>query len=236
MRGWWTVGWIGVVACADVVSGPVLPAPPPVVEAVLVAGATTVTARVGSTDRWTDPESGQPAPLHPVRLWLESAGQAARFDSTPDSAGYYRARLPIVAGARYELHGSVAGLELRGATTVPGPLVLFEPGGDTIPLPLGRIARFRIRWSAPGASSLVTTDGYFVAGPAGGAGPATRDSIADFVIAPPDRAADVSIEWWAENADLDGYLSAGAAGRSNLEGAFGVLGGASRVRRVLRWR
>jgi hypothetical protein len=217
------------------VSGPELPEPPPLVEVVLVAGSGVVTARVRSTaaaDR-------DPTPLGPdqVTLWLEAGdGASARFDRIPDSAGYYRAALPVTAGARYELRGVVGGVPTRGTTIVPGPLVLLEPPADTIPLPLGRIARLRIRWQAAGASRLLATDGYFVAAEGLGAVTATRDSIVDFVVAPPEQPGDVAVDWWAENADLDRYLSGGGPPRSNLEGAFGVLGGASRARRILRWR
>jgi hypothetical protein len=154
----------------------------------------------------------------------------------PDSAERYVAAIRIDAGVTYRLDGTIDGVQVDAETTVPAPLELVVPAADTIDFADGQIQQIPIRWRAPGASLLLSTAGFFLLQPAGsGALPRTRDTVTTLILAPSGTAVD-SVELWALNPDADRYLFDLRSPRGNVRGGFGMLGGAARARRIVRWQ
>jgi hypothetical protein len=234
VAAWLTVGLAG---CADLVDLPEGLPPLLVVESLLVAGSASAELRVTMVPALGSEPWEAPAPS-PVSLRLVSArGARVDFNLVPDSAGLYRAVVSIVGGARYRLEGTVGGRTIAAETTVPAALEIVRPADDTIPLPLGSVARVPLRWRSRGATLLVSAEGQFPFGrPGTGVARVTRDSVAELLLGPPDEAADRSIDFRALNRDAERYYFDPISPRTNVVGAFGVLSGAAPARRVVRWR
>ena len=193
-----------LAGCADLIDLPD-PAPPPIlIEAVLIAGAPLADFRIS---RATPLESTADPPIAvaAVALRLARAGRTSMpLWPDPDSAGRFRASLPIEAGARYRLAGTVDGVAVEAETTVPNPLEIIAPAGDTIALESGRIQQLSFRWRAGGASILTSPSALFLLEPAGsGAAPRTRDTVGTLLLAPLPAPGDQPIEFWALNQDAD---------------------------------
>jgi hypothetical protein len=225
------------VGCADLVDLPEPAGPELLIEAVLVAGANEGNFRVVRVFPGEGAGPNTPVPETAVSLRLAGPdGSVTELVPAP-GLGRFRAAMPIAAGARYLLRGSIEGRAISAETVVPQQLRLTEPAGDTVTLALGQLHRLAIRWHSPGASVLTVTDALFQVLPPGtGVAAETRDTVGELIVAPPTGATDLVLEFWAMNPDVERYLYDRSSPRGNLQGGFGLLGGAATARRVLRWR
>ena len=222
------VALLMALACQNVVEHS-NPARTPLIEAMLIAGTASTDVRI----RWLEPDRSDPTdvPDNDVSLILvEDAGGKAALEPVPDSTGHFAARLPIRAGHRYSLAGTVGGRPVGASTTVPVGFTILAPAGDSIRLrasgasadgPYGIVP---FRWSSEGGSLYAIESGYVV--PAASHTTALSGELLLF---------GRRLRLLAMNRELAGYLYASPA-ETNLAGAFGVLGAAIEVRKAIVWQ
>lgn len=219
------------VGCSDTVTVPDEP-PPPTIEGLLLADSSRSTFRIVWPTWGHAPDGDTPIGADSVSLTLEGPGGRASLTPDPNSGGLFRVTLPIRAGERYRLEGTVAGRRIHAETTVPRRFRVESPA-DTIELGVPPPASITFRWSSEGATA------YFARGARldilASAQGATRDTAGLVYFDPAPGASSTSYTLFAVNLDADQYLFPYPAGRSNLEGGFGYLGGAIAVGRVVRW-
>ncbi|MCC7132167.1 MAG: hypothetical protein IT352_05950 [Gemmatimonadales bacterium] len=219
--------------CAHVVDAPPPAARLPLVEAVLVVGTAPTPFRIG----WVDSSQAIPVlPIDPADVQLDLIGPGARRSlvADPDSAGRFTVDLPIAAGTEYRLAGTINGQPVAGATTTPSGFSVVAPTSSPIVLPATPgVAQFvDYRWETPGATLVLADSAFFPPGYS-----VTRVDRGRLAIL--GRAAGMTgptIQLWALNLDADRYLFGTPAPATNLEGAFGLLGGALARRLEVTWR
>lgn len=231
--------WSGVLAAsAAAACGTVVELPPPgdrtpVIEGLLLADSTTSLFRIVwelNPGQGLDPE---PVPDDQVQLELAGAtGPAARLVPVADSPAFHRAALPILRGGRYRLAGRLAGRNVTAVTTIP---VRFDVAEPTDPLVLrpDAIGRPAFRWSASGAAAFYARGARL--------SPAieinTRDTVGYLAIEPPPPGTTATaLTLYAITREAEAYLFDLVAPRTNVEGAFGFLGGGIAVGRTVRWQ
>lgn len=203
----------------------------PVVEGLLLADSATSLFRVTWALR-SEHQRAEPIAPELVRLRLSGPTGSAPLVAAADSPGFLRAALPITRGAVYRLVGRVGDREVEAVTSVPARFEVAEPR-EPLWLRPDSIGRPPFRWSAVGAS------GFFARGArlSPGVRIDTRDTAGFLILERPDPGADSTpLTFFAISPAADDYLFGGPHPRTNIPGAFGYLGGAIAVRRVVRWR
>ncbi len=220
--------------CAHVVDAPPPAARLPLIEAVLIAGVTPTPFRIG----WIDSSLAIPVlPVEPADVQLDLVGPGGgrqRLEADPDSAGSFTTTLPVTPGATYQLTGTIAGRRIEGTTRIPDAFTIAAPATDTVTLvgPSGETVAFDYQWQANGAALVVTDSAFFPPGYS-----VTRVERGRLVvIGRPAGSLGPTLRLWALNLDADRYLYGVPAPATNLEGAFGVLGGGLLRRRAIRWQ
>ena len=212
--------------------------PVPAIQALLIAGQGQHAFWV----EWTTPadqpyaDTTRPVAASDVRLEIERPdGSTAAV--IPDAAvpGRFTAALSIIPGEAYRLAGSVAGHVISASTTVPSPLILYEPAGDPI--------------QPEAAGCTLLCDLPYRVSPHRGAGYgfflASRDPLRGFegatitrdtvgVIRLVARSSPSQLMILALDPAAAGFLGGtGAAG--NITGAAGLFGSATAVYRTVVW-
>lgn len=213
-------------ACSNLVDPPP-PTRTPFVEAMLVADSRQSTVRVGWLDS-TRP-GASPVASADVALSLESdAGDTVPLEAVPEP-GLFIARLKIDAGSRYRLSGTIGGRPVSAATTVPARLEVAQPVGDTLHLTAdgtaanGPYRTLPFQWSASGAALFALESAYVIPTAE------TTTAAAGLMLVFGHQLRIVAM-----NRDLAEYLHRTPAA-TNVTGGFGVLGGASEVRKEIVW-
>jgi hypothetical protein len=217
-------------ACATVVDPPLIGDRVPLVEAVLVGGDTAATFRLG----WVDPVAGLSAlaaePIAPdaVALWLSGPTGPPVSLAPTDSAAWYLALIPLVAGTSYSLSGTIDGRSIAASTTLPANFIIDSPEELIDVGRSGRVMPFR--WRADGATVYLADHGVF--------GESqfhhTRDTVGSIQITAPPTTRRLTL--WALNSDGERYLYQRTSPRGNVTGALGVMAGALRAARDFAWR
>ncbi|MEZ4589406.1 MAG: hypothetical protein R2909_23770 [Gemmatimonadales bacterium] len=206
--------------------------PPPVIEALLLADSNQSTFRIVWPTWGDDPGGDTPVGTDSVDLTLEGPDGRASLVPDPGTAGLFRAALRIERGKRYRLAGTVADRRILAETTMPTRFLVGWPA-DTVLLPTRPPASLPFRWTSEGATA------YFARGARldilSSAQAASRDTSGLVYFDPQPGASSLGYTLFAVNLDADRYLFSFPAGRSNVEGGFGYLGGAIALERVVRW-
>ncbi|MGE0440755.1 MAG: hypothetical protein AB7L66_09100 [Gemmatimonadales bacterium] len=227
------MGVFGILAagCGNYVDLPAAE-PLPLVEAVLIGGATEPEFRI----EWLTPgEDSRPAT--PAETTLELVGPtgapvALRPTGVP---GRFSASLsaPIEAGGRYRLQGTVAGQSLVAETTLPASFRVVVPADTLFATdPIDDLAEAEFRAEAVGATIFIADSAAF-----GPGGFATRQAVDTLRIPPPSTGRTITrLRVQALNRDGDRYLYAGDRAATNVAGGFGVLAGALERTLVVIWQ
>jgi hypothetical protein len=224
MRVWWLLILSGCLGTLDLPSRP----PTPILEGLLVAGASSHRIRVS----WLIPDSGRwAAPPSDVHLTLsDDQGNTVPLRPT-DTAGQFIAELLGRAGRHYRLDGTVGEARITAETTIPADLVLIDPAADTVSVdPAVEPISMTIRWRSDGATALTADSGSFFPGY-----DMTHDSVAQLTL---DGFMGDSVRrtltFRGFNGDADRYLFGRSAGTSNVRGGQGAFGAVILVTRILR--
>lgn len=217
--------------CRDTVNVPD-DRPPPVIEALLLADSIRSTFRVVWPTWGNAPGGDTPVGTDSVVLILEGPDGRASLVPDPDTAGLFRVALPIRRGEHYRLAGTVAERRILAETTIPTRFVVGWPT-DTVLLPTPPPASVAFRWTSEGATA------YFARGARldvlSSAQAASHDTSGLVYFDPRPGASSLGYTLFAVNLDADRYLFSFPAGRSNVQGGFGYLGGAIALGRVVQW-
>lgn len=207
----------------------------PVIQGALIAGADSQFFRL---DWALDPDSGwdghpRPIAASDVALTISGTNGSQPLVFRPDLySPAFVVTLPIYGDSLYTLSGTVAGLPISATTRVPHQLVVLTPSSDTvhiaadaciglceIDLLLLPTSRALVLNSLTSAGTVFSTDVLEV--------PYRTGLVAN-------SPSVTGIEIIALGSELAAY-QLGDTPVSNIEGAFGVFGGATRVRKTVVW-
>jgi hypothetical protein len=192
--------------------------------------------------------TGRPVDESLVDLWLVGpTGDSIRYDPT-GSAGEFAAVATVSAGETYHLSGTIAARPVTAQVSLPGALVVRQPAGDTLRLPLEDAVFHHVpfAWRAESAASyqalLVDDDGtthtaFVVRGTASAAVllDIAPDTTGELLIIPPTQGvpdtAPLVILGYDRTAA--GFFSSTTKG--NVHGAFGLFGAAAKTEKVVVW-
>lgn len=228
----------GLAVSAAAACGTVVELPPPgdripVVEGLLLADSTTSLFRIVWEVNAEQGLDAEPVPSDQVHLELAGrTGPAARLVPVADSPAFHRAALPIVRGGTYRLAGRLAGRSVTAVATIPLRFDVMEPT-EPLVLRADAIGRPAFRWGASGAAAFYARGARL--------SPAiqlnTRDTAGYLAIEPPPPGTTTTaLTLYAITREAEAYLFDLVAPRSNIEGAFGFLGGGIAVGRTIRWQ
>ena len=221
-----------LAGCGNLVDLPEAGPPLPLVEGLLIADSAAATFRLV----WTDPPGTDPAvaPIPPgqVALALTGPGGRAPLEPVADSAGYFRARLPIERGGSYRLEGTIADRPVRAQVTVPARFDLRAPA-EPIAIARDGFTPVAYRFDADGAAAFMATGARFRST----FSVSTRAPSGELFVDPPAPGAEQStVVLFAITREADQYLFSRPTARSNVAGGFGYLGGAISLTREVRWQ
>lgn len=223
----WLLFLSSLSACNNIVNVPSDPGSVPVVEAVLIAGTTTSSARLA----WTDPTGvdplGRPVNSAEARLQLTDLDTGANAAFLPDAAklGVFTASLPITAGHRFRLAGNVADRSIEASTTVPTDFRIEQPDSD--PIDARQLVTFR--WSSRGATLFGADRVLF------GRSSSAYTTATSGTFRIREEGLRPYVDLLALSPEAERYLLDGAIPESNIRGGTGMLAGAIVVRRALAW-
>src|SRR5438093_6098898 len=125
---------LGLCGCRAEIGAPAAGALP-VIQALLVAQDSLQTAWV----EWRIPADSafgvEVRPVAPALVQLSIVlpdGSSVPFTPVSGVPGRFDAAVTVTPGSRYDLAGTVAGVAVSSATTVPGPLDIRIPARDTV--------------------------------------------------------------------------------------------------------
>lgn len=237
--------WITLIlltACGDFSSDIPAGSSEPVIQMLLVAGALQ---QVASVEYSAPAESvvaviARPIAAESVALVLETSDHVPLpLQPVPGVAGRYYVDLTIEPRATYRLMGSVTGRTIEAQVTVPGPVIVDQPAGDTLRLSSGG-AQVPYAWHAAGAAAygVEVSDGA-----RSWNGRVVRDTVGALGISPlvigrPDTAE--LLVWAYESAATAFFLAVSEVRPrpGNISGALGGFGAATRADppKVIIWQ
>lgn len=190
--------------------------------------------------------TGRPVDESLVDLWLVTpSGDSVRYAPT-GLAGEFAAAATVSSGQRYLLSGTIAARAVTAQVSMPGVLVVGEPAGDTLRLPLDGFLSIPFAWRAESAASyralVVRDDGTmhraFVVRARDSSGllldiaPDTMGQL--LIIAPSLGAADTArLVIFGYDRTAAAFFSSTTKG--NVHGAFGLFGAAAKAEKVVVW-
>lgn len=224
----------------DAAIAPAPTTPVPVIQSLLVAGDTVQTAWV----EWRTPADSSFGPdVRPVAPALVQlvlvlpGGTRVPFNPAPATPGRFDAAAIVNAGGAYALEGSVAGLTLSAATTVPNALAISVPAQDTVRIPRGSCLAFcalPYHWAAGGAGAYLYVQSRVSSGQFTQTG-ATRDTIGIVHVLQTSGAPDTAqLTVFALEPHAAAFLLP-TTPRTSITGVFGLFGAASRSSRWIVW-
>jgi hypothetical protein len=243
----WALGIIvGFCGCGEVTGLPSAE-PMPVLQGILVAGEPRQILRA----EWSSPThvpyepDGLPIDASLADLWLVApSGDSVRYAPT-GSPGELAAIAEVISGERYRLSGAIAAHLITAQVEIPGPLVVYQPGADTLFL-TGSFAETPFTWRAESAAAyqaLVvhddgTTTTAFIRRPGDSSGsildiaPDTTGQLVIFAPFPeePDTARLVIFGY---DPTTTAFFSSTTKG--NIQGAFGLFGAAAKAEKAIVW-
>jgi hypothetical protein len=236
-----TVGFCG---CGEVTGLPSAE-PMPVLQGILVAGDARHLLRA----EWSSPTQvpyepgGRPIDASLADLWLVApSGDSVRYAPT-GSPGELAAIAEVISGERYRLSGAIAAHAVTAQVEIPGPLVVEHPADDTLFLrgdltetPFTWRAEFAAAYQALVVQDESTTTTAFIRTEDGASvldiAPDTTGQLVIFVSLPEegDTARLVILGY---DPTTTGFFSSTVKG--NIDGAFGLFGGAAKAEKVIVW-
>jgi hypothetical protein len=223
----------GLVACSADMTAPQPDAGMPVVQSVLLVGASRHVIWV----EWAIPADSlisddlRPLPPALVNLWLvPPTADSIRFEPVSTSPGAFEVvGLSVEPEQEYRLSGAVNGIRVSARTRTPGELQIFAPETDTIRVSrdCGLNCPLAYHWHAPGASAYEFTYGGartirgIVRDTSGVLGLQSSSGVSPFRILAYNPEA------------VDFYVSSIVNG--NVQGVFGAFAAASTAARVIAW-
>jgi len=238
---------LGLCGCGEVTGLPSAE-PVPVLQGLLILGEPRHLLRAA----WSSPAqlpydtTGRPVDSSLVDLWLvPPGGDSVRYAPT-GLAGQFAAVAVVTSGERYRLSGTIAARAVTAQVSLPGPLVIAQPLGDTLRLRLASSRRTPFAWRAESAASyqalLVDDDGTthttYVVRPGDLSGRAfdiAPDTTGELVIfAPfPEEPDTARLMIFGYDRTAAAFFSSTTKG--NVHGAFGLFGAAAKAEKVIVW-
>lgn len=223
----------GLAACSGGITPPPLDSDVPVVQSLLVVGASRHVAWV----EWATPADSvitdelRPVPPALVALWLlPPAADSVRFEPVPAAPGAFEVVGPSVGPElEYRLSGTVNGIPVSARTRTPGALRIVTPENDTIRVSrdCGLNCPLVYHWHSVGAAAYE----YAYGGSRTIRG-IVRDTIG--VLPLQSRSGASAFRVLAYNPEaVDFFLSSIVNG--NVQGVFGAFAAVATAARVIVW-
>lgn len=224
---------IGLTSCSGGVTAPPSDSSVPVVQSLLVVGASRHLVWV----EWATPAdsliSDDLRPVLPalVNLWLvPPVGDSVQFDPVPASPGAFEVEgVTVEPEQQYRLSGTVNSIAVSAGTTTPGLLRILAPESDTIRVSrdCGLNCPLAYRWHSTGAAAY-----EFIYGESGAIHGIVRDASGVLALQPGSGASAFQVLAYNPEA-ADFYVPSIANG--NVRGVFGAFAAAATAARVIVW-
>jgi hypothetical protein len=223
-----------VIAGCGEVPGEIPPgAPEPVIQMLLLSGAPR---QVASVEYSAPAESAvavvaRPIAAESVSLVIETPDNVSLpLQPVPGVPGRFVVDLTVEPLTMYRLVGTVVGRAIEADVTVPGPVIVDEPAGDTLRLsPAGGHELIPYAWHAAGAAAYLA---WISDGMESWDGQVVHDTIGEVLISPrivghADTVA-LSVRAYESVAAAFFLAVSGARPRAgNIRGALGAFGAAT---------